>query len=95
MLSAAGVGQHECPIAIRDRTSRAMPMSPCYTDRHDKHGVSGDRTKRGICSSVEMNNLKGKCSFRDESDGCVDCADQADELDPTDRVIARKSGRHG
>jgi hypothetical protein len=50
---------------------------------------------KGHSFNVEMNNLKGKCSFRDESDGCVDCADQADELDPTDRVIARKSGRHG
>ena len=79
------VGQHEWPIVMRDRASRAMPMSPCHTGRHDKHGV-----------------LKGKCSlipgFRDKSEAdawIVQTKRMLHELDPTDRVIARKSGKHG
>jgi hypothetical protein len=44
-LSMRVVGQHEWPIVMRDRASRAMPMPPCHTDRHGKHGVSGNPTK--------------------------------------------------
>ena len=68
MLSRAGVDQHGCPIVRRDRTSRAMLMSPCHTDRHDKHGLASGLTK-GHLFSVEMDSLRGNCSlipgFRD------------------------------
>ena len=50
--------------------------------------------------SVEMNNLKGKCSlipgFRDKSEAdawIVQTKRMLHELDPTDRVQARKSGK--
>ena len=49
--------------------------------------------------SVEMNNLKGKCSlipgFRDESEAdawIVQTKRMLHHLDPRDRVVARKSG---
>lgn len=50
--------------------------------------------------SVEMNNLKGKCSlipgFRDKSEAdawIVQTKRMLHELDPMDRVLARKSGK--
>ena len=51
--------------------------------------------------SVEMNNLKGKCSlipgFRDKSEAdawIVQTKRMLHEPDPTERVIARKSRKH-
>jgi hypothetical protein len=52
--------------------------------------------QKGHLFSVEMNNLKGKCSFRDESEAdawIVQTKRMLHHLDPRDRVIARKSGK--
>jgi hypothetical protein len=56
--------------------------------------------QKGNLFSVEMNNLKGKCSlipgFRDklEADAwIVQTKRMLHELDPMDRVLARKSGK--
>jgi hypothetical protein len=54
--------------------------------------------EKGHSFSVEMNNLKGKCSlipgFRDKSEAdawIVQTKRMLHEPDPTDRIIARKS----
>ena len=56
--------------------------------------------QKGHLFSVEMNNLKGKCSlipgFRDKSEAdvwIVQTKRMLHKLDPTDRVLARKSGK--
>ena len=56
--------------------------------------------QKGHLFSVEMNNLKGKCSliagFRDKPEAdawIVQTKRMLHELDPMDRVIARKSGK--
>ena len=58
--------------------------------------------EKGHSFSVEMNNLNGKCSqipgFRDKSEAdawIVQTKRMLHEPDPTERVIARKSGKHG
>ena len=78
--------QCRCPRAIlTDMISMAYRVIP----------------QKGHLFSVEMNNLKGKCSlipgFRDKSEAdawIVQTMRMLHELDPTDRVIARKSGKH-
>ena len=79
--------QCRCPRAIlTDMISMAYRVIP----------------QKGHLFSVEMNNLKGKCSlipgFRDKSEAdawIVQTKRMLHELDPMDRVIARKSGKHG
>ena len=58
-------------------------------------------SEKGHSFSVEMNNLKGKCSlipgFRDKSEAdawIVQTKRMLHEPDPTERVIARKSRKH-
>ena len=80
--------QCQCPCAIlTDMISMAYRVIP----------------QTGHLFSVEMDNLKGKCcglnpGFRDKSEAdawIVQTKRMLHELDPTDRVTARKSGRHG
>jgi hypothetical protein len=56
--------------------------------------------EKGHLFSAEMNNLKGKCSlipgFRDKSEAdawIVQTKRMLRDLDPMDRVLARKSGK--
>jgi len=56
--------------------------------------------QKGDLFSVEMNNLKGKCSlipgFRDKSEAdawIVQTKRMLHDLDPMDRVLTRKSGK--
>ena len=75
--------QCRCPRAIlTDMISMAYRVVP----------------QKGHLFSVEMNNLRANVRFRDELEAdawIVQTKRMLHELDPTDRMIARKSGRHG
>jgi hypothetical protein len=81
---ASAVQSQFCRDILADMTSMAYRVIPQKVDLF----------------SVEMNNLKGKCSlipgFRDKSEAdawIVQTKRMLHDLDPMDRVLARKSGK--